>query len=475
MPFVGHRPTWLIAGALASLVPAIFMWGFTVDDALISVRYARHVASGVGWRFDAGGPTSDGVTPLPWPLVLAPLAGADALTVLARAKLLGLLAWGGTGCALGAAMGRLEGTPVWGRAAALATLALSVPVAAYAVSGMETALATSLATAAVLLWRRPRLAAVVAGLAAALRPEMAPWACVLAVGVAMEARSRAGRVLAAGLVALAPFAACAVVRTVVWGHPAPLALQAKPSDVAHGLAYAGAACVVTLVPLLVVAPWALRRAPGARVVVLAAAAHALAVIAAGGDWMPYARLVVPVVPSLAWAAAMASEHAHRAATAARSVAALGLGAVLVARGGTEGRHVGADRAALVATARPLLADVRRVASLDVGWVSAATEADIVDLAGVTDASIAALAGGHTSKHVDARLLLERDTDALLLYLPSGLSAGGVAAWQECAYGRVVEARLAADDAIVRHFAPVAFVPLGARGAGYVLLRALARE
>jgi hypothetical protein len=31
------------------------MWGFTVDDALISVRYARHVAAGVGWRFDAAG------------------------------------------------------------------------------------------------------------------------------------------------------------------------------------------------------------------------------------------------------------------------------------------------------------------------------------------------------------------------------------------------------------------------------------
>ena len=38
------------------------------------------------------------------------------------------------------------------------------------------------------------------------------------------------------------------------------------------------------------------------------------------------------------------------ATAARSVLALGLGVVLVARGGTEGRQVGPDRAALVEAA-----------------------------------------------------------------------------------------------------------------------------
>ena len=37
-----------ISGALAALVPAIAMWGFTVDDALISVRYAQNVVAGRG-------------------------------------------------------------------------------------------------------------------------------------------------------------------------------------------------------------------------------------------------------------------------------------------------------------------------------------------------------------------------------------------------------------------------------------------
>jgi len=475
MPGIGHRGRWLIAGALAALVPAIFMWGFTVDDALISVRYARHVASGVGWRFNAGGPSTDGVTPLPWPLVLAPLAHGDALAVLARAKMLGLVVWAGTGCALGWAMGGVERAPAWARAVALVTLALSVPVAAYAVSGMETAVATSLATAAVLISRRPRLAALVAGCAAAFRPEMALWACVLGVGSGMVARASAGRVLAAGLIALAPFAACALVRTLAWGHPAPLALLAKPGDLEHGLAYAPAACVVTLVPLLVLAPRALRRSPTAMAVVVAALAHFVAMVAVGGDGMPYARLMVPIVPSLAWAAVLASEHAHPLAIAARSLLALGIGGVLVARGGTSGRQVGGDRAALVEEARPLLAGFHRVATPDVGWVSAATDAEIVDLGGVTDPTIAALPGGHMSKGVDARLLLERDTDALLLYAPSGLPAGGISAWQEGAYGHVVDARLAADEVTARHFIAVTFIPLGARGAGYVLLRALPRD
>jgi hypothetical protein len=374
----------------------------------------------------------------------------------------------------------------------LLVVALSVPVAAHAVSGMETAVATSLATFAVLSAGRPMRAAVLAGLAAAFRPEMAPWACVLAAGLAIVARPGAragaggsegarsgpGHVVAAAGVALVPFAACALVRVVVWGRPAPLALMAKPSDVDHGLAYAGAALVVTLLPVLVLAPFALARAvraggPPARAVVfvVAAAVHLLAVVTVGGDWMPYARLVVPVLPSLALAAALLAPHAHPVATGARAAVALVLGVVLVGRGGTDGRRVGPDRAALVEAATPALASCARVASLDVGWVSAATEGEIVDLAGVTDPAIAALPGGHTSKRVDARLLLDRGVDAVLLYLPRGLPGGDILRWPEAVYERAVEYRLATDPTLHSHFEAACWLPLGDRGAGYVLLRA----
>ncbi len=421
------------------------------------------------------------MTPLPWPIVLAAFARADALTVLARAKVLGLVAWSATGAAIGGAAARAR-TAWWAKAGVLAAVALSVPLAAHSVSGMETALATGLATLAVLLGRRgPVAVGAVAGLAATLRPELAAWALVVtaALGAAHRATARpdgtspalAGawskHMALAQTLALAPFVACALLRTAVWGRPAPLALLAKPSDLAHGLPYAAAGFVVTLVPLLVVAPLSLRRKPRALAIVVAAAAHFGAVAAVGGDWMPYARLLVPVVPSLALAALMLAECARPLATATRTVVALALGALLVPRA-QAGRAVGSDRAALVHAAAPALVGLHRIAALDIGWLSAATDADILDLGGVTDPGIASLPGGQTSKRVDSILLLSRDPDALLLYAPEGLPPDGLASWADASFPRAVEARLARDDLIARRFTPAAWLPLGARG-GYVLL------
>src|SRR5262245_10078502 len=80
-------------GALAALVPAIALWGFTVDDALIPARYAAHLAHGFGYRFNASGPVTDGVTPLGWAYLLAPAARGGPLAALYAAKALGLVAW----------------------------------------------------------------------------------------------------------------------------------------------------------------------------------------------------------------------------------------------------------------------------------------------------------------------------------------------------------------------------------------------
>jgi hypothetical protein len=461
---------------LAAVVPAIWMWGFAVDDALISVRYARHIASGAGWRFNvgAGAPSTDGVTPLPWPVLLLPFAHGSALAVLARAKVLGLVAWGGTGAWLGASIGGVRAAPAWARAVALATVALSLPLAAHAVSGMETAFATALATCAALAASRVRVAGALAGLAASLRPELAPWALVLGVGLALAARAPARRVLETACLALGPFALCAAIRWAVWGRPAPLALLAKPSDLAHGLVYAGGGCVVALTPLLAFAPLVLRRDRTALVLALAFVAHAVAVVSVGGDWVPFFRLLAPVCPSLAWAAVLASAHAHAGATAVRSLLALGTGLWLLPRA-QPFRGLHADRAEIVSSASSWLDDAHAVAALDVGWVGAATEADVVDLAGVTDPDIAALPGGHTSKRVGAMLLLSRHTDAILLYTPAGLPDGDLDAWRNATWSRVVEARLAEDEVVGRHFAAVAWLPLGAGPAGYVLLRANERD
>jgi hypothetical protein len=454
------------------------MWGFTVDDALIPVRYARHLAAGEGYRFDVPGPVTDGVTPLPWAFVLAPIARGEALDVLARAKLLGLVAWVGAAAALGAAIGRAPGSRT-AKATAFLAIALCVPLSAHSASGMETGLAIGLATLAAISMECPLRAAVFAGLAASLRPEMAPWAVVVGGGLAalrsgrhdeiiMAPRRRRAEVAVALALAMAPFVLCALVRLVVFGRAAPLSVLAKPGDPTQGGWYAVSAALVSGGPILAFAGLARRRAPPAAYVLGGAGlVHLVAVAFAGGDWMPFARLVAPIVPSLVYASVLATPS--RLGDAARGLVALGLEAYVVVFVAPTRRHTMQDRAALVEAARPVLTGARTVASLDAGWPTAVTEAPIVDLAGVTDPEIAALPGGHTSKRVDPPLLLARDPDVLLLYARTGLDPANLAAWPGATYERLLEVRLARAELVQTHFTPRAFLPLGASGAGYVVL------
>jgi hypothetical protein len=252
------------------------------------------------------------------------------------------------------------------------------------------------------------------------------------------------------------------VRVVVFGRAAPLAVLAKPSDLLHGLVYGAAASLVALAPIAVFAPVALWRAGGRPLALaLAGAAHVAAVVAAGGDWMPYARLLAPVVPSLLYAFVLAAPEMSRLCAGLRVAAALALGVYELVVAAPGGRDVDAHMASLVERARPLLGGANRVASLDVGWPTAATEAAIIDLAGLTDPEIASLPGGHTSKRVDATLLLERDPDVVLLY---ALRDG-----DDLVYPRVVEARLADSELLRRKYDQRAFLPYGTGGAGYVVL------
>jgi hypothetical protein len=461
-------PAWLWGAGAAALavLSASWLWGFTVDDALISVRYARHLALGEGYRFNATGPSTDGVTPLAWPFLLWPLAHASALVVLGRAKALGLFVYAVAAAAWGTAVGRAPAAP-WVKGVALVTLGLSVPCGAHAVSGMETALAMGLCTWASILPARPRAAALVAGLAASLRPELLPWATVIAVG--FSAPSPLGALGAVAL-ASAPFGACCLARLLAFGHVAPLAIAAKPSDVAHGLVYVGAASLAALAPLLAFAPMAIASAGRpVKTLALAGATHLAAVAVAGGDWMPYARLIAPIVPSILLVYVAATVHKRTLLFGAlRAVLTLALGVYLLVTAAPAARHVGRDRERLVTSARPYLEHAGVVASLDVGWPSAATEATIVDLGGLTDPEVAALPGGQTSKRIDDLWLLRRQPDVLLAYTTR--FDRPLDEWRSAQLGRVVEARLAASDLLAGHFVADAFLPLGGTGAGYLVLR-----
>ncbi|GAC1546312.1 MAG: hypothetical protein NVS3B10_10270 [Polyangiales bacterium] len=485
----GQRARTAATGAFAALgiacalVPALAMWGFTVDDALIPVRYAHNLASGAGYRFDAHGASTDGVTPLPWALLLAPLSGgSDALVALLRAKVLGVVSWSGAAGLLGARVGGAVRGRTHGLlcAAGFVVMGLAFPLGAWAASGMETGVEMAIETiAATRVGIGPRYAAAaIAGIAAAFRPEMVVWAMVIGsgsgsgsesgreIGSARErekgrggARVTVPRGSIGAMVAVTPFVACALVRTSIFGRPAPLAVLAKPSDLSHGAIYVGAAALVVLTPLLVVAPVAFlrgrgREQRGARVIVVAFVAHALAVMSAGGDWMPYARLMVPVAPSLIVAFGAFAACSRVAASAARLVLALVVGVLLAVRAAPAGRGVQKDRADLIARARPVLRDARTVAALDIGWVGASTDASIVDLAGLTDPAVAMLPGGHTSKRVDTAMLLDRGVDTVVVY--SDL--------------RVVESRIVRSELFTSRFEPVSTLPLGLRGASYTVYR-----
>ncbi len=201
-----------------------------------------------------------------------------------------------------------------------------------------------------------------------------------------------------------------------------------------------------------------------------------AIVLVGGDWMPYARLMVPVVPSLVYAAVLASRHASAlgtAATAARSLIAMGLGVVLLARGGSAGATGGRrPRGARCGRARPLLEATQRVAALDIelgerGHRSRRDRPRRPD--GPRDRGPSRRSPRRSAS--TRGFFLARAPDACCSCTrPRGLATGGLDAWQDTLASRGVEAHLSSDEVIGRHFAPSAWLPLGSNGSGYILLR-----
>jgi hypothetical protein len=385
------------------------LWGFTVDDAWITARVAHHLATGIGHRFNVDGPVVDAVTPLGYAHLLAAFAGTGPLSAFAAARFLGALAW----LAAAAWLGRtifLGGQRLL-RLAPLLLLAISVPIGAWTTSGMETGLVTLLATLA--LAPHP-WAPLAAGLAAAWRPELLPWAMALGIGTAL-ARTRAPLPALFGLsLALSPAALVALTRFAWFGSAMPLAALAKPAGLEDGLRHAASGFLLTALPVFALAPGVARRLPPHELAVgVAAFVHLPAVALAGGDWMPSFRLFVPVLPAFAWVGAALAERAATWATLTRLAVALGLSALLARDVGLSSRNVVEQRLALVDAGRVALAGARRVATLDAGWVGVATRAHVVDLAGVTDPTVAVLPGGHTSKRLDDGWLDRREIDAVV--------------------------------------------------------------
>jgi hypothetical protein len=464
-----------LVAVLAAALPMLAVSDFTVDDAWVPVRYARSLAAGEGYRASAGAPVTDGVTPLGFAHLLVPFAKLGAQQAHGAARVLGVVAWLGAAGALGATIARLGGSRA--RFFALALVATSSPVAAWALAGLETGLVTALLATALVSRERGRahVGAVVSGVAAGWRPELLPAVVVLAFAAVppeidatrSEARplSRSIRVV----LAVAPALLVAALRFTIFGRAAPLSVLAKTPILALGVSYAGAAALLAGYAAIV-APRGLRRTDGwTRALALAAVAHVAAMAFAGGDWMPLARLAVPVVPVVVLASARIMAAPTKPAILAGLPCAIAVAFQVFgfSRALPAVAIIERDRAALIREMKPVLEGARTIAAVDVGWLSVAAEhARIVDLAGITDPTVAAIPGGHTSKRLPRTFFKDRDVDTIVLLLGKS-DEGGDVPWPERRYGRGTEAWIASIPEM-RDAYEVAFT--SATRTRYVVLR-----
>jgi hypothetical protein len=254
------RETILLAAAATTVVAllTVVLWRVTLDDAFITFRYARHLAEGYGLgAWNHTGEHVEGYSSLLWTLLLG---GAAWLGVDVRiaSKVFGIAA---SLTVIAMLFRRRDDRP------AVLTgvfLALYLPLAFYAASGMEAVAFTSLVTLALL--GPARWQPVVAPLLVAMRPEGALVAGVDVLALAWR-RERwrwvAATAIAGGLTLLA----IAVHRWMAYGALAPNTYYAKVAGggIGHvrlGLVYVGGWMLAhaVVVTFLVVGAVAVRRA-----------------------------------------------------------------------------------------------------------------------------------------------------------------------------------------------------------------------
>lgn len=393
---------------LVACLTCVLLWGFTVDDALISCRFAARLAAGAGHTFNEGPPV-DGVTPLGWSHLLAVFGLTQPLAVFSWARALGI----GALLTQVALLSRVSRSGVGARGWSPLLVAASPAACAYASSGMETPLVGLLVTLSAVLMRREAqrgsgalvLEMLPVGLAAAWRPELVPAAMTLALLWPAPHRASAARVGAVLFVV----GTVMIVRLGLYGSPLPLSWTAKAPNIGRGVQYGASVFLFMLMPALL-SPGSFRFSPRARAYGAAALVHVGAVVLAGGDWMPLGRLVIPVLPLVSL---FVLECDVSRVSSVRLGVALAMAWVPGATVFSSARAVWPDRQRLIASL-PELAPTDRVAAVDIGWLGATHEGAIVDLGGVVDASVAALGGGHTSRPIPSQFLDRRSVSHVLV-------------------------------------------------------------
>jgi len=306
---------WL--GALAAFAAwAARYFPYTIDDAYISLRYARNLAAGYGLTFNVGGPRLEGYTNFLWVVIeAARYAIRGAGDPLPFVKILGL-ASGTAALAAAYGLGRRLFGPAGGAAATLA-LALTGNFTLWAVAGLETPLylcavltALALTVDAGRSWRAVAFAAAAWLVAALTRPEgVIVGGVMTAAAVVMRpGGGRRGRWLVMGAALAAGYGAYFAWRAHYFGMTFPNTFYARagatPTSFAarlRGLA----PFVLFALPAVAFAYYGAREtaARGGRWLALAAAATFALAFAAKREWMPGYRYELPCAATLAVLAA----------------------------------------------------------------------------------------------------------------------------------------------------------------------------
>jgi hypothetical protein len=465
-------------GVLGILAVAWLAAPYTVDDAFIVLRYVQNLGMGRGYAMNPD-VSSDGITGPLW-IVPAILAGAlgfsgfdAALNALKIAGVLcaALAVWQVVARARARALGVRAS---WASALVLACLP---DIGTWAVAGLETGAALlGLTVLAFALIDRPAPAfarAVIATTALAwLRPELAPCVLVLWLAPIMRAPRVALPWAAAGLIG-----ASSVVAWRLWmfGHALPLSASAKPAVLAQGAQYVAIAIILMTSGLGVfLAIHGTRSAQRRdRFLLGAVACHVVAVTLAGGDWMPGARLLVPVAGlyALLVGRGIARLSLKRPLVAlACALVAISVPVLDLVVRVPELRATGRERERAVELARQtrsLRAVGGPVAVLDVGYIGYHSGVEIIDLGGLTDEHIARLPGGHIDKRLDEAYLKARNPKQILLHStrePDVDDEQNLIAFS----GYPVEHRVAAMPWVRESFRVRSYVELNPRY-GYVVL------
>lgn len=421
MPSRAGRAVLLLAILLVS-VASLSVWGYTVDDAWITFRYARNASDGLGVVYNPG-QCVEGFTSPAW-FVLSFVAEMLRIPPDQASKLVSLLMVGGLMILMWRRVARGSGSA----AAPMLILALHSPLLVGVVCGLEAAAAASLVGCLLILASEEtvawRMLAGVGCAAICTRPESIVLLAALGLYLLAARRAERGRAIMVGAIWIATFVVLTAARRLYFGQWVPNTAVAKiraESSAALAAWYYIKSWTAHYWWLVALAVPALLHDRSRRTAIIGGvliAAQLVFVVIAGGDWMPQWRFMLPVGVALVVVACAGAgawgESSRVAQRAAVFATMLGLAGQMWMLRTDRWRIDYARRDLAALTDGPIRYVAERVgsgdciAARDIGVLGYSARCDILDLVGLTDARIAKASGFRRRDHIDRDYVFGRE-------------------------------------------------------------------